>query len=206
MRFSKQEIMFLTSISRGRVPLGVECPLPETVERERYITETIAAMKEKGIIGDDHKLTKEGAIVISLWERYRNSKRHIRLNHVHAAILPENVLITVIETEDGYEVGAIRSELFMLELAKHMEYLCLEEKAAERGKWQDIGEEEWKAKLEEMDNGILLYEFLSGRLQSEKVYFWKDETGYLFHKTNGRIRTLSPGVMRKQIYRILKEA
>lgn len=205
MNFSKQEIAFLTSISRGRAPLGVKCPIPKPEEREKYIEEAIASMKEKNIIGADDELTKEGAVVIALWEHYRNSKRHIRLNHVYAAILPGNVVITVSENEDGYEVEAIRSELFMLELIKHMEYLRLEEKSEERGKWQDIREEEWMEKLEGMDNGILLYEFLSGRLQSEKVYFWQDETGYLFHKTNGRIRTLSPGVMRKQIYRILKE-
>lgn len=197
--------MFLTSVSRGRVPFGVQCTVPEDEDRERYIAETMKSMAQKGILDENQRLTDKGAAVISFWEKYRNSRRHIRLNHVNAAILPGDILITVVEAGDGYEVLAVRSELFMMELLKHAEYLCMEEKADERGKWQDIREEDWKKKLESMDGGILLREFDAGRVQAEKVYFWKEGKGYLFNKTNGRIRSLSPGVMRKQIYRLLRE-
>lgn len=194
-----------TFMRTGRVPFGVKCPMPPKEEEKSYIEETISSLRKKNLLDDNQKLTKEGAEVFYLWEQYRNCKKHIRLNHVNAAVLPGNTLITVIETEEGYEVGCIRRDLFMLELLKHHDYLCMGEEKAERGKWQNIEEKEWKELLSEIDGCILLYEYECGRMLSEKVYFWKGEQGYLFHKTRGRIRTLSPVIMKKQIYRILGE-
>lgn len=205
MEFTDQEIMFLTSVSRGRMPFGVNCQMPDPAKKQDYIEETIESLAKKGILNTERKLTREGAEIIYFWEQYRNSKRHIRLNHVNAAVLPGNILITVIKKEKGYDVSCINSAVFMMELLKHADYLCLGEEKEERGKWQVIDGEAWKKELADMEGCILLYEYRSGRLKEEKVYYWKNGEGYLYYKTQGRMRTLSPGVMRKQIYRILEE-
>ena len=121
-----------------------------------------------------------------------------------AAVLPGDALIAVMETEEGCEAACLRSEVLMTELLKQSEYLRSGEEKPEKGRWQDIDEAGWKEKVEESDGAIYAAEYLSGRLVSEKVYFWKGRKGYLLHKSQGRIRELSPGVMRRQIYRTLK--
>lgn len=204
MRLTNHEIVFLTSVSRGRVPLGVAYQLPKQDEKEFFMKETVRSLVKKGILDEEEKLTKEGTALLWAWEQYRNSSTHIRLNHVTAAVLPGDALVTVMETEEGCEAACMRSELLMTELLKQSEYLRRGEEKPERGRWQDISGKEWKEKLEESDDAIYLAEYHSGRLVSEKVYFWKGQKGYLFHKSQGRIRELSPGVMRRQIYRALK--
>lgn len=204
MRLTNNEIIFLTSVSRGRVPMGVTYHLPRQEEKEPFIKETISSLKTKGILDEKENLTKEGAVLIYSWEQYRNCRVHIRLNHVNAAVLPGNVLFTVIKAEEGYEAACLRSEVLMTEILKQSAYLRKAEEKPHRGRWQDIDGEEFKERLEESDDGIYLAEYLSGGLVSEKVYFWKGDQGYLFNKSQGRIRELSPGIMRKQIYKALK--
>lgn len=204
MRLTNNEIVFLTSVSRGRVPIGVTYRLPRRNEKELFMKETIRSLMKKGILDEKENLTKEGTALIYSWEQYRNCHTHIRLNHVNAAVLPGNILLTVIKVEEEYEAACIRSEVLMTELLKQSAYLCQAEEKPQRGRWQDIDEDEFKEKFEESDDGIYLAEYLSGRLISEKVYFWKGQQGYLFNKSQGRIRELSPGIMRKQIYKVLK--
>lgn len=203
MKFTEQEMMFLISVSRGRVPFGISCRMPEPGKKEEYIRETLDSLKKKGILDGKGKLTKEGAEVIWLFEQYRNCKKHIRLNHVNIAVLSEGVLAVVTETGEGYEASCISTALFMTELLKHADYLCLGEEKGRRGKWESIKKEEWLSGLEEADGCLLLREYSAGRPESEKIYYWKDGEGYLYNRTRERRRTLSPGVMRKQIYRTL---
>ena len=204
MRFTNQEMLFLTSVSRGRVPFGVRSLMPGEEERSAFVEETIQSLMKKGVLDEKEKLTEEGAGIIFCWEQYRNSRRHIRLNHVNAAILPDNVLITVVETEGGYEVGCIRSEVLMTKVLQYSDYMCRAETKASRGSWSDLSEKDWEKELSEMEGAVFVSEYLSGRLTEERVYYWKKEKGYLFNRRKGRVRELSPGVMRKQLYRTLK--
>lgn len=204
MRFTEKEIVFLTSVSRGRIPFGITWHLPEQEKKEKYIRETTDSLKGKGILATDGKLTKEGAEIIYLFEQYRNCKRHVRLNHVNMAVLPGDILITMIKTKDGYEAGCIRRDFFMTELLKHADYLCLKEEKTERGRWESVEESAWINGNEDMEGCILIDEYDTGHLESEKIYYWKEQRGFLYHRTRGRLRTLSPGVMRKQIYKILE--
>lgn len=203
MKFTDQEMMFLISVSRGRVPFGIDCRMPETEKKEEYIRETLDSLKKKGILNEKEKLTKEGAQVIYLFEQYRNCKKHIRLNHVNIAVLAEEVLAVMIKTQEGYETSYISTALFMTELLKHADYLCHGEEKSRRGKWESVKKEEWLSGLEEVDGCLLLWEYNAGRLETEKIYYWKDGEGYLYNRTRERRRSLSPGVMRKQIYRTL---
>ena len=126
------------------------------------------------------------------------------MNHVNMAVLPGDILITMIKTKDGYEAGCIRRDFFMAELLKHADYLCLKEEKTERGRWESVEESAWINGNEDMEGCILIDEYDTGHLESEKIYYWKEQRGFLYHRTRGRLRTLSPGVMRKQIYKILE--
>lgn len=205
MRFTENEIVFLTSVSRGRAPLGITYHIPEKEERDSYIEETIHSLIEKKLLDEEWNLTKAGADTIYLWERYRNCKNHIRLNQVNIAVLPENVLIAVVQGDKEYEVICTDRDRLMLMILKHTEYLCREEAKSERGKWQEMDDDLFVREVEEMDGYLLLYRYRTGKLIKELIYYWKKNNGYLFDRSRKRGRSLSPAVMRKQIYRALEE-
>lgn len=204
MRVTEQEMVFLVSVSRGRKPLGISWEIPKASEREDYINSTMESLQKKGILDEEKKLTREGADILSFFEKYRNSKRHVALDHIYAAVLPKERLITVVKTEDGYDISCVHATVLMTALLKHSGYLCMGEEKPERGRWQNISPEQIQQRAEESDGGVWVREYTDGRLLEEKFFGWGKEEGYVVNLDNNRIRTLSPAVMRRQIYKLMK--
>ena len=97
MKFSDSEMMFMISVSRGRKPLGIDIKIPEDSQREEYIKDAIYSLRNKNIVDENLKLTKEGADLLFFFETYRNSYRHVVLDQIYAAVLPRDRLITVMK-------------------------------------------------------------------------------------------------------------
>lgn len=203
MYFTNQEILFLISVSRGRELLGIETKMPVQEKREVFIKETIQSLIQKGILDKEERLTVEGADIVYLFEQYRNSPRHISLNDIYLAVLPEGKLIMAAPEAEGYDINLLEPEVLMLGILRSGEYLCHAEERAERGKWRDLNEELWKEEIEGMAGSILLREYSYGKKTDEKIYCWKDASGYLLNIKSKRVRELSSGVMRRQIYDML---
>ena len=203
MRFTNNEIVFLTSVSKGRVPLGVSYRMPQDGKRQEVVEETIQSLMKKGILNEERKLTEKGAVAIRFWEIYRNNPRHVIVNRIKVAVLGDGKLIAVEQKEDSYEVLCLESVVFMLEILKNAEYLCQGEQEAEKGKWQGIKPEEWGHEMETVEGCIPIAEYENGRLQSQKLFYWKEKQGYQMNLDRLRVRSLSPAAMRKQLFRIL---
>lgn len=203
MEFTNQEIIFLTSVSHGRKPLGVKLCMPKREEREDYIHQTIRSLTEKEILNKEGELTREGADILYIWEQYRNSERHISVNGTYMAEIPGGKLLAVIPTKKGYDVRFIMPETIMLNLLKENTYLCRKEEKALRGKWEDMDLEKWYEETAQMDGGLVFREYMRGKETTENIYCWKNEKGYLLNMTRRRVRELSTAVMRRQIYTML---
>ena len=203
MEFTEQEIMFLTSVSHGRKPLGVTLSMPVSEGREQYIKSTLQSLTEKGFINKEGKLTKDGMEILYFWEQYRNSKKHIAYNSTFAAPISEKALFAVTPIEAGYDVRFVMSEAIMLGLLKESDYLCMGEEKSKRGKWENLDIREWMDKINGMDGSILLREYDYGKQINELVYCWTKEEGYLLNLSRRRMRNLTSAVMRKQIYSML---
>lgn len=203
MQFTNNEIVFLTSVSKGRKPLGIHYRMPQDDRRQEFIEETIQSLIQKGLLDSERQLTKEGAAMIRFWEIYRNSKKHVVVNRIKAAVLEDGKLITVCGNGDFYEVVCMESAVFMMGIVKKAEYLRLGEQKPERGKWQSIKPEEWEQEMATAEGCIPIAEYENGFLQSQKLYYWKENQGFLMSLDRLRVRSLSPTVMRKQIFKIL---
>lgn len=46
---------------------------------------------------------------------------------------------------------------------------------------------------------------MDGKLEEEKFYGWNKEEGYVVNLDSYRMRTLSPGIMRRQLYGLFRE-
>lgn len=203
MKLTNNEIVFLTSVGRGSIPFGVRYHMPQAGKEDEFIEETMQSLTEKGILDEEQKLTREGAVLIRIWELYRNCRRHIIINRIHAAVLDGGQLITVYRNGEEYEVSCMHSAVLMLAILKQSEYLCMGEEKPERGKWRTIGAEEWQKELEEIEGFIPVMEYEGVKMQAEKLFYWKKQEGYLLNPDNMRVRRLSPALMRQQIYKIL---
>lgn len=203
MRFSKQEIMFLTSVSRGNKPEGISLCMPQTGEKEKYIQETLLSLAQKGIINPEGRLTKEGAVVLRLWEMYRNSEKHVAIENTYMALIPDGKLLMAAPVGEEYEVRMVLPQLLMHGILKSSAFLRLGEENAMSTKWQEFEETEWQEKAEDVRGGIHLREYTRGKQTGDSIYFWTDEKGYLFHVSRNRICEVSPGLMRRQIYATL---
>lgn len=203
MLFTNNEIVFLTSVSKGSRPFGIRYRIPAEEEREVFIEEAIQSLIKKGILNDERKLTEEGAAVIRFFELYRNCRRYVTINRVKAAVLENGKLITASRDADGYEMCCTDSATLMLSLLKQSEYLCREEEKAERGRWYGIMPQEWQQTLREMEGCIPVCEYENAKLLGRKLFYWKDGKGYLLNPERMRVRSLSPSYMRRQLYTIL---
>ena len=205
MKISNEEMMFMLSVSRGRKPLGIHTIMPSETERETYIRSTIQSLNRKGIVDNQEKLTKEGVDLISFLEQYRNNHRHVAIDNIFIAVLPEDRLITVQKTEEGYEFSCISTGVLLGVILKYSEYLRSEEKVPQRGKWQNINIDGLIEKARKSDGGVWVREYMDGKLEEEKFYGWNKEEGYVVNLDSYRMRTLSPGIMRRQLYGLFRE-
>lgn len=203
MEFTEQEIMFLTSVSRGKKPLGVTLSMPASEDRKQYIQSALQSLTEKGFLDESGKLTKDGMEILCFWEQYRNNKEHIAYNSTFAAPISTKALFAVTPIECGYDVRFVMPEIIMLSILKENEYLRMGEERPKRGKWEDIEIAECLNKINEMDGSILVREYVYGKQVNEVIYCWTKEEGYLLNLSRKRMRTLSSGVMRRQLYAML---
>ncbi len=220
MLFTNNEIVFFTSVSRGKTPFGVRYRMPEEGGREAFIEETMQSLMQKGILNDKRKLTKKGAMFIRSWELYRNCRKHVIVNRIRAAVLGDGKLITVCRVPDSergsagstdmpgndageYEICCMDSAVLMLSILKQSDYLCLEEKEAERGRWHGISTVQWQEELDGMEGCIPVCEYENAGLTGRKLFYWKSGEGYQLNMERMRIRNISPAYMRRQLYQIL---
>lgn len=203
MQLTNNEIVFLTSVSRGKVPFGVSYKMPPEGKKEEFVEETLQSLMKKGILNEERKLTKDGAAIIRFWELYRNNSRHVTVNQVKTAVVGKGKLITVYKQGDVYDVNCMDSTTMMYLLLNQSKYLCQGEDKPERGKWQSMNQEEWEREMENIEGCIPIAEYENGKLLGRKVFYWKENQGYLMNLERFRVRRLSPAVMRKQIFKMI---
>lgn len=199
MRFTNEEIVFLTSVSGGNVPFGIKSKMPAEGEKDAFVERAIQSLMKKGILNEQRKLTQEGTAIIRCWEEYRNCKDHVMIHQIRAALLPDGMLITVLPKEDAYEVQYMNAEVLMLAILKQARSLCGASKQPERGKWQNIAEEEQDA-----PEGIIpIIRFEHHKETDRRVICWKGDSIYQINLERMRARILSPAAARKMIYMMI---
>lgn len=203
MRFNNEEIVFLTSVSRGNVPFGIKYKLPREGEKEAFVERTIQSLMQKGILDGQRKLTKEGAGIIRCWEEYRNCKDHVMIRRIRAALLPGGMLVAVLPDGDAYEVQYMNAEVLMLAILKQARSLCGASTQPERGKWQDMAGEMPGGESGEQEGMIPIIKFEYFKAIDRRIIYWKGEQVYQINPERMRIRTLSPVAARKMIYTMI---
>lgn len=54
-----------------------------------------------------------------------------------------------------------------------------------------------------MEGCVPIAEYENGKLLGRRIFYWKENQGYLMNLDRLRVRSLSPAVMRRQIFKML---
>lgn len=203
MRLNQDELLFLNHVTEGEPPFGMFLRYPPNMEVSSYKNKVMRSLLEKGIIDTQQKFTKEGVAILLLWEEYRNCKKHVVLNHILMAVLPNRRVIGIIKKEHEFEIFSTDSAAIMLALLKKYDFLCL---GNTEGNYhlEKYSYADWAKEMEQYGDNILVFgEYTEYTPKKEEIYYWKEDKGYRYDLNTGYRRQISSRAMRLQFLRHL---
>ena len=199
MRLSEGEMLFINSVTKGRTPFGIICKYPEESKMEEYKKEVVLSLRKKGILDDEKKFTPKGIALLLLWEQYRNSERHMVLNHLMLSVSTKRRVICVAKMSDGYEVFSADSGFVMFALLKRHEFLRSQDTKCPIV-LEKLLYEEWTESLGAYGDGLLITGiYRKNEPEREEVYCWRGETGYKYDLSGQFQRKISARTVRMRL-------
>ncbi len=196
MKISQNELLFINSVTKGPEPFGVFLRYPGEEKYSGYKKEVIQTLQMKRILNDNQKFTNEGTALLLLWEEYRNSRKHLIINHMILAICASGRVIVISKQEDDYELFSVDGAVIMAALLKKYEFLRREEKE-ENTDLKKIPYEDWAKDMEQYGgNVVIIGAFLEREPRKEEVYYWSGNKGYRYEIASCYQSTMSPRRMR----------
>lgn len=201
MILSREEIQFFQSITTGPEPLGLWIPSVVEEKAEEVCEKAVSRLQEKKILDEQKKITPEGMVPIRLWEAYRNAPKHLLLNELKIALLPERRIITIREVKGDYELKSYDAIVLILEILKAYEFLRggevrlkPEEKRSEKCPY-----EAWQKELSRYgENQLLIGSYQGNAFVKEEFYYWEGEEAYQYlFETQRRKRIQAPTIRKK---------
>ena len=99
--YTAEELLLLASAFDCKMLFGLPDRQLLVMKNRQGFEEAKKSLIDKKLMTSDEKLTKDGAIVISLLEQYASSNRYIRLDNLMTGFGQDEHLITIKWREDG---------------------------------------------------------------------------------------------------------
>ncbi len=196
MRVSQDELLFINSVTKGPEPFGVLLRYPGQEKISGFKKEVIQTLQMKQILNENQKFTKEGAALLLLWEEYRNSRKHLILNHIILAICPKGRVIGITKQENGYEIFSVHGAVVMTALLKKYKFLRMETRGM-NCEQKKIPYADWAKEMERYgENVIITGVFHEREPETEEVFYWSGDKGCRYEIASCWQSTMSPRTMR----------
>lgn len=205
MKFSEQEMVFLNSITDGPSPFGLTLHVPEDMDREKYVAETVQSLQKKNVIGPDGRLSRPGVIPVRVFELYRNAESHVLLNGLLLCETEDRRRICIAKDKDGYELFCMDAAAILVLLLKASPYMRrAQPKEVPIPVPRKLREGEWEQAAETYSKrNILAFRFEGRSPVERKVFCWDDENGYEYDLTAEERTAVSPREMRLRLMKLL---
>lgn len=205
MRLTKQELIFMTAVTRQRDPFGVFLSYPKKDEMSQYKEKVVRLLQTKNILGQDQKLTREGQALLMLWENYCTCKKHLIINQCLFAVNRDRRVTGLKKEKDEYEFFSMDSVVVLMAILKKNQFLRGADTKCS-GDMERIEYDEWVSGLEQgIDEDLLILgDYRNKTPQKEEVYYWKDNLGYCYDLASGYRRQISPRTMRMRLMNYLE--
>ena len=198
MRFSSDELMFLTSITKGPAPFGVFFDKVKKKDGAAKAAVARDGLIKKEILTEDG-ITKKGFAAIKLWEEYRNAERFVVIKNVIIGILSNARCVLIYRDKEGFDIAS--SDKAELVYACLKEYPFLE-RADKKDKLQyskeNFGYEDFRARVKDFGKNIMTFGvFPSNNIPGEERFFYWDDKKIFSYNPHERVeKAVEPSVVR----------
>ena len=184
MRLTSDELVFITSISKGPAPFGVFFDKINEANGKERASAAKKGLIKKEILTEDN-ITSKGYAFIKMWEEYCSADKYMVMNNNIIGILSERRCVIIFRDKEGFEIASGDSAEILYASLK--EYDCLtradvtlpEEECAPR----NIDYEAFRSHAKSMGGKILsIGIFPSNRRPGEERFFyWDDKKIYSYN-------------------------
>lgn len=201
MRFTSDELMFITSMTKGPIPFGIFFEKRRGTKAKEAAIAARQALIEKGILSEDG-ITKKGFAVIKLWEDYRNARKHLVVANNVIGILNNRRCVVIVYDENGFEIASGDSSALLLGFIKS--YPALGRADRENGKnYTDttMDYETFRKLINESGREYFTIGVFPANRQpgEERIIFWNDECFNSYNPHKHTLKYVEPSAVRRFI-------
>lgn len=191
MEFTQEELIGLNSIL-GESPIeGIALPVIPFQDRQAFVEKTIQSLEKKGIVEDKKKLTPLGSTILRALEGYKKAENKLFVNHLRIGLADEEIVVVIAGKKDKYDISLQRKEILIQALLTAYPYLKEAQAGRTKREAKYLPYKEWEASVKEIpeENLLVISPCHNGRLEEQKLYYWKDGEAYCYiPKKNTRYR------------------
>lgn len=134
--FNAPELYLLASAFGGNVLFGLPEKQTFQLMGEEIFKEAHGRLIEKGILTEEGKITKGGAIVIQAIEYYHQSEKYVRINNLMFAFrekeADELVLLVELEEKDQYQLRVVSKAIILKKMMDSIPLILREPQKTEK--------------------------------------------------------------------------
>ena len=206
MRFTSDEITFLTAIVKGPDPFGIIIKRKHGDVAKKSAQNAKKALIEKGII-DDKGITKVGLAAVRLWDEYCNAKYYLIISGNIIGLLPDRRCVIIVKIRNEYEiVSGDRVEIINGLFNSTPELFRADSKTDSSVQLtSELNFDDFSDRLQSFgDKWFTLGYFPAGGLPGEENFVYWDENEFYMYDPHAHIqRIVSPSSIRKKIINYL---
>ena len=195
MKFTKREMDFLNAVTGGGHLFGL--PKQTVAMDEKQKEELVRGLKDKGILESEEKLSVTGGRYVKAVKEYREAKRHLICNYLHASITAEGWAVLVEPLADGYEIKRVPAGILTCLILER----CPEgmEEDVRQGAPERTGLAEVLQEIHGAGDAMMVGSFSGNKAMEESVYYVRGKTICCYDFGSGKRRAVGGRQMRKEL-------
>ncbi len=207
MRFTSDEISFLTAIVKGPDPFGINIKRKHGEPAIIGAQNAKKALVEKGILCDG-EITKIGLAAVRLWEDYCKAEHYLIISGNIIGLLPDRRCVIIVKVNDDYEiVSGDRVEIIKGMLISTPDLFRSDNKEASSVQLnEEINLDEFLIRLKSFSDKWFTLGYFTPRRKTceESFVYWNENEFYMYNPHSCTQTTISPSAIRKKIVSYLE--
>ena len=201
MKFTSDELMFLTSITKGPAPFGIFFDKVKSKDGKVKAEAARDELVKKEILSLDG-ITKKGFAVINLWEEYRNAERFVLIKNSLIGLLDNRRCVVIYRDEKGFEIASGDTAEIMYACLKEYPFLRRADKNYEDFHVKEnLDYEGFRTKVQAFGKNVVTFGVFAGNgLEGDERFFYWNEKDIYSYNPHIRIEKLEePSQIRRYI-------
>ncbi|KYG26031.1 DUF5081 family protein [Alkalihalobacillus trypoxylicola] len=135
--FNVPELYLMAAAFKGNTLFGIPDKQTYQLKGSAIFEEAHHRLIGKGILSTEGKLTKNGAVIISVLKEYYSSKKFVRINHLMFAFRDEKaeelIILAEMEEQKAYKLHVVAKPIILKMLSDKLPLILREPDESEKG-------------------------------------------------------------------------